>query len=84
MAPRIPRRRRDEPQEGDASRADVDDARLDDDEHAWWAQREIDEVWTPREEPAPEAEPERDVLAEHFGEDWRTSFGFVDQRSASA
>ena len=73
MAPRFPRRRRDQPEEAPS---DEDETRLDDDSHAWWAQREIDDVWTPREEPAPDAAPERDVLAEHFGEDWRTSFGF--------
>ena len=26
---------------------------------------------------ATDAEPERDILAEHFGADWRTSFGFT-------
>lgn len=76
MAPRFPRRRREQPDDGDASRSDADEARLDDDEHAWWAKRDISEVWTPREEPAPAPEPVRDILAEHFGEDWRASFGF--------
>ena len=80
MAPRFSRRRRDEPEDHDASGSDADNASLDSDEHAWWAQREIDAVWTPRDdptqEPLREAERERDVLAEHFGDDWRTSFGF--------
>ena len=76
MAPRFPRRRRDHPDDGDAPSSDGDEARLDDDEHAWWAKRDISEVWTPREEPEPATEPARDVLAEHFGEGWRTSFGF--------
>lgn len=67
----------------DSSRSGVgsDRADLDGDEHAWWAQREVAEVWTPRErrrsEVDPSPEEERDILAEHFGDDWRTSFGFV-------
>ena len=75
MTPRFPRRRRDQPDEGDVP-GDDEHPSLDDDEHAWWAQREIDEIWTPRGEPDPDGTPERDVLAEHFGDDWRTSFGF--------
>lgn len=71
MAPRFPRRSRaedeDEPDEP---------VRLDDDAHAWWAQRPVEELWRPREAPPAAEEPERDVLAEHFGADWRTSFGF--------
>jgi hypothetical protein len=47
---------------------------LDDDDHAWWAQAEVDAVWKPRERPPKESEAERDILAEEFGEDWRTSF----------
>ena len=62
---------------------DPDDADLEAEEHAWWAQRDLQDVWAPRpsdptsehDEPAV-PEPERDVLAEHFGDDWRTSFGF--------
>jgi DnaJ-domain-containing protein 1 len=76
MAPRFSRRRRDRSEAGDDAATSEEDTRLDAEEHAWWAQREIEEVWTPREEPEPDAPPPRDVLAEHFGEDWRTSFGF--------
>jgi hypothetical protein len=72
MAPRFSRRR-DRAEDPD----DVDDDGTTDlgaDEHAWWAQREVATPWTPREEPvADEATP--DVLAEHFGDAWRTSFG---------
>lgn len=70
MAPPFPRR----------SHGDGDDpderVRLDDEAHAWWAQRPLEELWRPREAPSAEAEPSRDVLAEHFGPDWSTSFGF--------
>jgi hypothetical protein len=48
--------------------------RLDDDDHAWWAQAEVDTVWKPRERKRASAEEDRDILAEHFGEDWRTNF----------
>ena len=52
--------------------------RLDDDEHAWWSQADVDTVWTPRERRRNEPEgEERDILAEHFGEDWRTNFLYV-------
>lgn len=71
-SPRPPRRRRGE----DLPEPEDDDVRLDADEHAWWAQRTTEQVWTPRERPAAEEAPARDVLAEHFGADWRTSFGF--------
>src|SRR4051794_37999389 len=53
---------------------------LEGDEHAWWAQQEVSEVWKPRprkpKAAAGEEEEKRDILAEHFGEDWRTSFEF--------
>ncbi len=55
----------------------AEEVRLDDDDHAWWAQKEVTEVWQPKRRRAPEPEPKRDILAEHFGEDWRTSFGFT-------
>lgn len=72
MAPRFRRRREDT-----ADAADLDGpARLDDDEHAWWAQRDLADVWAPREPPPRRDAPDRDVLADHFGADWRTSFGF--------
>jgi DnaJ-domain-containing protein 1 len=77
MAPRPSRRRRnaDEPAAADDAEGAVD---LGADEHAWWAQRDIEDAWTPHphREPIAQDEPERDVLAEHFGADWRTSFGF--------
>ena len=76
MAPRFSRRRRDHDAEGDGPPSDEEVTRLDDDEHAWWAQRDIAQAWTPRGAPSSEAEPERDVLADHLGEDWRTAFGF--------
>ena len=47
---------------------------LDDDDHAWWAQAQVDTAWKPRDRHADEPEQERDILAEHFGEDWRTNF----------
>jgi hypothetical protein len=63
-----------------------DDANLADEEHAWWAQREVEELWTPRARPPATAPPEaeRDILADHFGEDWRTSFGFTTAPDAAA
>jgi hypothetical protein len=70
------RRRRSDPS---AASSDGDRARLDDQEHAWWAQREVEEVWTPREpRPTEPVEERRDILAEHFGDDWRVSFGFAE------
>src|SRR5262245_59652480 len=66
------RRRAPEP----ASTPPAEAVRLDDEDHAWRAQEDVTQVWRPREPPvAPE--PERDILAEHFGADWRTSFGFT-------
>ena len=77
------RKGRDGGAEGGAPDSDRDDedVDLDSEEHAWWAQRDVSEVWAPRGEPA--AEPrdrrggERDILADHLGEDWRTAFGFT-------
>jgi hypothetical protein len=76
------RKRRGATPEPDADGAVASDAAdLDDADHAWWAQTDVERVWTPKERPpvaAPEEEvKERDILAEHFGEDWRTSFGFT-------
>lgn len=83
MAPRFPGRRRGRAAPAPADQApepeaDDEPVHLDDDEHAWWAQRDVATAWAP---PAPppggeDAEPERDVLAEHFGADWRTTFGY--------
>lgn len=70
MVPRLPR----PPRAGDDEDPD-EPVRLDDDAHAWWAQRPVEDLWRPRPG-APAPEPDRDVLAEHFGADWRTSFGF--------
>ena len=57
--------------------------RLDDDEHAWWSQADVDTVWKPRERRRSEPEgEERDILAEHFGEDWRTSFLYTPPTEA--
>jgi hypothetical protein len=49
---------------------------LDDDDHAWWAQADVDTAWKPKERtPTGPAEgEERDILAQHFGDDWRTTF----------
>ncbi|MFZ6005472.1 MAG: J domain-containing protein [Actinomycetota bacterium] len=77
MAPRFSRRREaDEPPE--AIDDEGEDVHLDSAEHAWWASRDINDAWSPHERPAPprRPEPERDVLAEHLGEDWRSAFGF--------
>lgn len=72
-----------------ASSEPAESVRLDDDDHAWWAQEEVKEVWRPRDPRAVGTEePKRDILAEHFGEDWRTSFGFTppteEQQAAEA
>ena len=77
MAPRFSRRREaDETPE--ATDGEDEDVHLDSAEHAWWAKRDIDDAWAPHERrPAQrKPEPERDVLAEHLGEDWRSAFGF--------
>jgi hypothetical protein len=47
---------------------------LDDDSHAWWANAEVEDVWKPRQAQKAEDPKERDILAEHFGDDWRTNF----------
>ena len=73
MAPRFPRRREEPPE---PSAEDDQGADLGASEHAWWAQRELDELWSPRDLPIEDPAPERDILAEHFGPDWRTTFGF--------
>jgi hypothetical protein len=68
------RRAADAPAAADAEPAES--VRLDGDDHAWWAQEEVTQAWRPRD-PGTAPEPERDILAEHFGADWRTSFGFT-------
>lgn len=74
MVPRPHKRRRD----GEAAGAEDDEGSvdLDAEEHAWWAQRPTEQAWTPRPQPVADDQPPRDILAEHFGADWRTSFGF--------
>lgn len=77
------RKGRDDGADGRAAASGGDDEHvaLDGEEHAWWAQREVSEVWTPRGEPRSEPADgrggERDILADHLGEDWRTAFGFT-------
>lgn len=78
MAPRFSRRREAD-ESAEATDSESEDVHLDSAEHAWWAQRDINDAWSPHERPAPpprQPEPERDVLAEHLGEDWRSAFGF--------
>ena len=58
---------------------------LDDDDHAWWAQAEVDKVWKPRDRKRAEPEEqERDILAEHFGDDWRTNFLYTGAHRGAA
>lgn len=71
MVPRPHKRRRDDVGEDDEGET-VD---LGAAEHAWWAQRPTEQVWAPRSQP-PVDDQARDILADHFGADWRTSFGF--------
>jgi hypothetical protein len=83
MAPPWSRKGRDDGSEGrpPGSPGEDDSVDLGADEHAWWARREVSEVWVPRGEPsADHPEPGdggRDILADHLGEDWRTTFGFT-------
>jgi hypothetical protein len=73
-------RKRDKAAESDATSAPaatppVESVHLDDEDHAWWAQSEVGTAWQPKRRKGGENEEhERDILAEHFGEDWRTSF----------
>ncbi|MGH9085301.1 MAG: J domain-containing protein [Acidimicrobiales bacterium] len=77
------RKGRDDGEDGRAPHSGRDDEHvdLDGEEHAWWAQRDVSEVWAPRGEPPREPDDgrggERDILADHLGEDWRTAFGFT-------
>ncbi len=74
------RRRGTDPEPARDTSAPSEGANLDDADHAWWAQTDVERVWTPKDRRAgqePEEEKEKDILAEHFGEDWRTSFGFT-------
>jgi DnaJ-domain-containing protein 1 len=73
MARRWTRRRGAEPG-ADAPAGDtVETVHLDTADHAWWAQEEVRHAWRPPPRRA-EPEPPRDILAEHFGPDWRTNF----------
>jgi DnaJ-class molecular chaperone len=61
-------------------RDEADTVALGGDDHAWWAQRDVTGVVQPKRRRSAEQQAEaeqRDILAEHFGEDWRTSFGFT-------
>lgn len=72
------RKRNAPPPAADPPPDDPEGVRITGDEHAWWTEREVTEVWKPRPPRAARVEEEkRDILAEHFGEDWRTSFGFT-------
>jgi hypothetical protein len=62
-------------------REPAESVRLDGDDHAWWAQEKVTTAWQPRAPQDPPAR-ERDILAEHFGADWRTSFGFTPSDAA--
>ena len=55
---------------------------LGDSGNAWWSQGEVTTAWHPKrrrtsDDAGAPQEEERDILAEHFGDDWRTSFGFT-------
>jgi DnaJ domain len=77
-------RKRNEPNKPDAPASEpAENVHLDGDDHAWWAQVDVAEVWKPSDRKAKgkgqgkakePVEEERDILAEHFGDDWRTNF----------
>lgn len=67
-------RKRRAPAEPAPTEDPAESVRLDTDEHAWWVQEEVKEVWRPKAGQEAEVAPERDILAEHFGDDWRTNF----------
>lgn len=72
------RKRRDPtPEPAENTSAPSEAAHLDDADHAWWAQTDVERVWTPKVRRRAEEAKEQDILAEHFGADWRTSFGFT-------
>ena len=75
--PRLWGRKRGSEPAPDTPDAAPEHVRLDDEDHAWWTQTEVQQVWKPKPRRRPEPEPERDILADHFGDDWRTSFGFT-------
>ena len=59
---------------------EADNVALGGEDHAWWAQRDVTEVVKPKRRRSAEQQAKaesRDILAEHFGPDWRTSFGFT-------
>ncbi len=62
------RKRREAANEGSDPTEDV---RLDTDDHAWWAQADVDRAWTPkaRQMPAPDDDAGSEILAEHFGDE---------------
>jgi DnaJ-domain-containing protein 1 len=71
------------PPEAATSSDAVDAVSLDGDDHAWWTQSEVHEAWRPRVRRKAEPAKERDILAEHFGDDWRTNFGFTPPAEAT-
>ncbi len=68
------RKREDQGAPGAPRSKRAESVHLDDADHAWWAQAEVNQAWKPPKRTDPEQE--RDVLAELFGEDWRTSFQY--------
>jgi hypothetical protein len=67
----------DTPEPAATTNEPVETVHLDDEDNAWWAQSEVERAWTPKVRKSPEPDDKRDILAEHFGDDWRTSFGFT-------
>jgi hypothetical protein len=66
---------------------------LDDANNTWWSQGEVTKAWRPEGRRSPDeatgtSDEPRDILAEQFGDDWRTSFGFTppteEERAAEA
>ena len=74
------RKRVDDPRRPKHLRAEddpVDSVSLDAADHAWWSQTDVARAWEPPlAGTGTETATVRDVLAEHFGDDWRTSLGF--------
>ena len=69
------KRREDTPAPAMTPPTPTEDVRLDGDDHAWWSQTDVNHAWAPQVRQPVEAES--DVLAQHFGDDWQTSFGFT-------
>lgn len=74
------RKHRDRSAPAPAADAVADSVALGGDDHAWWDQREVTDVVKPKRRRSAEQQAKaegRDILAEHFGLDWRTTFGFA-------